>query len=355
MLFSLSLLWNPINVVEGEGQWIFFILTLLCVSWLAIRILTFFVDRVTKKLPFSYLGFTLSALSLPATVLIWFVALLLSIDKVTERWLSEDQTIFFSLIKSAVALTFGWFLFRYKNLFVAHTIEKNKKEDPQIAEVLLAASKMGSVIIVILMLFLLHDVTGISMTTVLAFGGVGGLALAFASQEIVQNFFGGFMLHMTRPFFHGELIVIPQNNIEGTVENIGWYQTTVRSVKRESMYVPNSVFTRACVVNKTRMKGRIFETTICIDMMSAHLFSDFCLAFEQKLFALEGIDKQERLSVWVKALYGKKAEISLFSVTVPMPLNAFCKLQTAIFMIAQEEAERLGGSLSSTPSLVVTS
>lgn len=349
MLFSLSLLWNPINVIEGEGEWIFFCLSLLLFCWLATKIIDFFVSRISKRLPHSQLSFTLQALSKPMTVLFWFLAFLLSIDKVTEKWLSADQSLFCSLMKGASALAFGWFLFRYKSLFVIHTIEKHKKEDPQIAEVLLAASKMGSVFIVILVLFLLHDITGISMTTVLAFGGVGGLALAFASQEIVQNFFGGFMLHMTRPFFHGEIIVVPQNNIEGTVESIGWYQTLVRSTNREAMYIPNSVFTRACVVNKTRIKGRMWETSFFLEVPHVFALSSFCTSFEERIRTTKQIDYNERVSVWIMTLYGKKAQIALSCVTVPMTLENFHKIQTALFIVAQEEAERYGGTLSLPP------
>ena len=305
MHFILSLLWNPINVIEGEGQWLLFISILIVASWLLTRLLSFVVLRVEKRLPSSHIRYVLSSLSLPITIVIWFLAVLFSIDKVTERWLSEGETaLFSSLIKSALALSFGWFLFRYKNLMVAKTIEQHREEDPQIAEVLLAASKMGSVAIVILMLFLLHDITGISMTAVLAFGGVGGLALAFASQEIVQNFFGGFMLHMTRPFFHKEVIFIPQNNIEGTVESIGWYQTMVRSSQRESMYIPNSVFTRACVINKSRLQGRCFEASFFVDFAQSTSFFSFCSLMEERIRTLEEVNRQEKLTVWIKTLYG---------------------------------------------------
>jgi len=68
-------------------------------------------------------------------------------------------------------------------------IEKRRHEEPRIEDSLTALSKVLTLGILIVMLFLLHDITGLSLTTVLAFGGVGGLAVAIASQEMVQIFF----------------------------------------------------------------------------------------------------------------------------------------------------------------------
>ena len=116
-----------------------------------------------------------------------------------------------------------------------------------------ALSKLFTAVIGSIILILLNDFTGISLTTLLAFGGVGGLALAFASQEIVSNFFGGFMIHMTRPFLIGELVSMPSLAIEGAVEEIGWYQTLIRPSSKTAVYIPNSLFTKALLINKTRI------------------------------------------------------------------------------------------------------
>jgi MscS family membrane protein len=55
--------------------------------------------------------------------------------------------------------------------------------------------------------------TGSSLNTLIAFGGISGLALAFASQEVIASFFGGLMTYITQPFVIGDWIILPEKNI----------------------------------------------------------------------------------------------------------------------------------------------
>ena len=354
MAKNIFLLWNPINVIEGEGKWIAIVLLLFCLCWFLTKLFQGLISRIQKYPNKASFRCALESLYLPGVTLLWLWACLVSLDMVTEHWFSEAWGgIFFSMLKVATVLAFGWFLFRYKKQFIANMIETRQKEDPEIREVLLAVSKMLSIVIVIAMLLLLHDSIGLNMATLLAFGGMGGLAFAFASQEIVQNFFGGFMLHMTRPFFHGDTIVIPQNNIEGSVERIGWYQTLVRSNERFSLYVPNAVFTRACVLNKSRINGRLLDSCVYVDMPKGELFDIFCVKLEEALRTLSEVNRAEKIVVWIEELHGKAARIRLQAVVYPMSLQTFYHLQTHVMLLSQTVAEALDGSLTTPPTLVV--
>lgn len=102
---------------------------------------------------------------------------------------------------------------------------------------------------------------GFSISGVLAFGGIGGIAVGFAAKDILANFFGGLMIYMDRPFAVGDWINSPDRNIEGTVEDIGWRLTRIRGFDKRPIYVPNSLFASMAVVNPSRMSHRrIYET-----------------------------------------------------------------------------------------------
>jgi len=47
---------------------------------------------------------------------------------------------------------------------------------------------------------------GYSVSGVLAFGGIGGIAVGFAAKDLLANFFGGLMLYMDRPFVVGDWV-----------------------------------------------------------------------------------------------------------------------------------------------------
>lgn len=102
---------------------------------------------------------------------------------------------------------------------------------------------------------------GISISGVLAFGGIGGIAIGFAAKDLLANFFGGLMLYLDRPFSVGDWVRSPDRDIEGIVEHIGWRLTLIRTFDKRPLYVPNSMFTSIVLQNPSRMTHRrIYET-----------------------------------------------------------------------------------------------
>ena len=105
---------------------------------------------------------------------------------------------------------------------------------------------------------------GYSISGVLAFGGIGGIAVGFAARDLLANFFGGMMIYMDRPFNVGDWVRSPDKEIEGTVEKIGWRLTTIRTFDKRPLYVPNSIFNNISVENPSRMSNRRIKETIGI-------------------------------------------------------------------------------------------
>lgn len=102
---------------------------------------------------------------------------------------------------------------------------------------------------------------GISISGVLAFGGIGGIAVGFAAKDLLANFFGGLMIYLDRPFSVGDWVRSPDRNIEGTVEHIGWRLTIIRTFDKRPLYVPNATFASIALENPSRMSHRrIYET-----------------------------------------------------------------------------------------------
>jgi MscS family membrane protein len=102
---------------------------------------------------------------------------------------------------------------------------------------------------------------GFSISGVLAFGGIGGIAVGFAARDLLANFFGALMIFLDRPFAVGDWIRSPDRDIEGTVEEIGWRLTKIRTFDQRPLYVPNAIFASLAVENPQNMRNRrIYET-----------------------------------------------------------------------------------------------
>lgn len=91
---------------------------------------------------------------------------------------------------------------------------------------------------------------------------IGGLALALAAQDTLRNFFGSLMIFIDRPFQIGDWI--SSGDIDGTVEEVGFRATRIRTFRNSVTYVPNGNLVSTTVDNHGLRKFRRFYTQITI-------------------------------------------------------------------------------------------
>ena len=104
------------------------------------------------------------------------------------------------------------------------------------------------------------DVFELEITALIGGLGIGGAALAFASQDTLSNLFGSLTVLADRPFEIGDWIV--SDGVEGTVEDVGMRSTRVRTFYNSLVTLPNSRLTTSIVDNMGRRQFRRFTTTI---------------------------------------------------------------------------------------------
>lgn len=122
-------------------------------------------------------------------------------------------------------------------------------------------------IIVIIAILLILSKMGFDISTIIASLGIGGLAVALATKDIIANFFASIMLLFDNSFSQGDWIVC--GDVEGTVVEIGLRKTTVRTFDNALVFVPNSTIMASNVKNWNRRKvGRRIKMEITIDYSS---------------------------------------------------------------------------------------
>ncbi len=103
---------------------------------------------------------------------------------------------------------------------------------------------------------------GTDLTALLASLGIGGLALALAAQDTVGNFFGSLMVFLDRPFKVGDWIIT--GDVEGTVEEVGFRSTRIRTFYNSLITLPNSHLVKASVDNLGDRQFRRWSTKLGI-------------------------------------------------------------------------------------------
>lgn len=133
-------------------------------------------------------------------------------------------------------------------------------DEPMDETTVKAIGKLLRASVIISAVLIAMQVFGYSISGLLAFGGIGGLAVGFAAKDLLANFFGGLMLYLDQPFKVGDWVRSPDKEIEGTVEDIGWRLTRIRTFDKRPLYIPNSIFNSISVENPSRMLNRrIYE------------------------------------------------------------------------------------------------
>jgi small conductance mechanosensitive channel len=136
--------------------------------------------------------------------------------------------------------------------------------------------------LVLLVLLLALSVAGVQVGAVLAALGLAGLALAFALQNILENFVAGILILIRKPFRRGDQI--ETHTFQGTVEDIDLRVTRIRDFDGELVLVPNAMVFAEPIVNLTRLRPRRTRLTIGVDYRDDH---DQARAVLQE--ALEGV------------------------------------------------------------------
>lgn len=90
--------------------------------------------------------------------------------------------------------------------------------------------------------------------------GIGGVAVALAAKDTLANFFGSIMILIDKPFKVGDLVVC--NDTEGTVEEIGFRSTRIRTLTRGIVSIPNSNVATTSVTNWTLRDRRRIQIKI---------------------------------------------------------------------------------------------
>ena len=112
----------------------------------------------------------------------------------------------------------------------------------------------ASAIIVILYVFKV-DLTGAIVGL-----GIGGIAIAFALQSALSDFFGAFSIYTDRPFEIGDFITVGEYS--GTVTNISIRSTRLKLLSGEELIMPNKELTTAIVRNFRKLERRRITFTI---------------------------------------------------------------------------------------------
>lgn len=293
------------------------------------------------------------ALRGPLSLLVWVVGLGFALNVGLHRTDTAVAEMLDPLRVLGIVAAFTWFLARLITLLEACIIAQSQEADePYDRATLDAIAKLLRASVFVAATLVALQTLGFSVSGVLAFGGIGGLAVGFAAKDLLANFFGGLMIYLDRPFAVGDWIRSPDREIEGTVERIGWRLTLIRTFDKRPLYVPNAVFTTIAVENPSRMHNRRIYETIGIRYDDANKMADIVSDVERMLHSHPDIETRALTMVNFTTFAPSSLDFFVYTFTRTTDWATFHKVKQDVLLRILNIIEQHGAEAAFPTSTV---
>ena len=320
------------------------ILILALLSTIIYKIFTFLSEQVIRKLLYTS-GFknTTRDLLLPIArpTSIFIIVLLLTLF-VPVLQLPATYSQYVVMILAILMPLMGTIVaFRCVNILAVYlsrlALKTKSTLDDQMVP--LVRKTLKTFVVITGTLFILEnlDVPILPLLTGLS---IGGLAFALAAQDTIKNFFGSLMIFIDKPFQIGDWVT--SGEVDGTVEEVGFRSSRVRTFANSLMYIPNGQFADQTINNHGLRKFRRFYTRLGITYDTPpSLMDTFVKGLRQIVLAHPNTNK-ENFHVYFNDMGSSSLEI-LFYIFFEVPTwGEELKARHEVLLEIMKLSEKLG-------------
>ena len=195
------------------------------------------------------------------------------------------------------------------------------------------------IIIYVIAGFLVITTLGINLNGLIAGFGITGVIVTLAAQDTAKNLFGGLVIFLDKPFAVGDWIQF--DNFEGTVEDITFRSTRIRTFENSVVNVPNSVLSNTSINNWSKMEKRRVKIILCLEQDTPlYKVQTVCKRIEDMLYERDGII-DDSVIVKFDEISNNGINILIYSFTNSVDYNSYLvekeKVNYRIMKILDEE------------------
>lgn len=211
----------------------------------------------------------LDSLTRPLSMFIYVYGIFLALTPLVVHFKSTAGTnIVHTVIQKAAdlgaAVAIFWFIFKLVSIVDFQLKKWASSTDSSIDDLLVPiAGKTVRVFVVIIgVVLIVQNLTGVKLGPLLASLGIGGIAVALAAKDSIANFFGTLTILFDKPFQVGERVTI--DGYDGVVEDVGIRSTRIRTLTGHLVTIPNEKVVNTATENIAKRQGIRWLTNIGI-------------------------------------------------------------------------------------------
>jgi MscS family membrane protein len=193
------------------------------------------------------------ALEKPFRWLIVLIGVIISLNYFPFEILSTDMEK--KIYRSMIIVLISWSLINMSSIATILFPKIVKRLDMDVDQIVMPFfTRIIKIIIFTLSASIIAEEWGFNVNGFITGLGLGGLAFALAAKDTISNLFGGIVIVTEKPFTIGDWIKTP--SVEGTVEDISFRSTKVRTFAQALVTVPNSTLSNEPIINWSKMGKR---------------------------------------------------------------------------------------------------
>ncbi|QJX46886.1 mechanosensitive ion channel family protein [Hymenobacter taeanensis] len=208
----------------------------------------------------------------PVSIVVFFVTIYLAFQVLDYPVRSSELTrhepwpkvALFRLYQVGLITGMAWIALRLVDFMVMVFQRRAETNASRLNNQLIPFAKDLLKVLVLTMAFLvlLSRVFGVNVTALIGGLGIGGLAVAFAAKESLENLIASFTIFLDRPFAVGDLVEV--GAVTGTVEKVGFRSTRLRTAEKSYVTVPNKAMIDKPLNNLSLRTARRVSFTLAL-------------------------------------------------------------------------------------------
>ncbi len=225
--------------------------------------------RLARKTKSKHGSLLCERMRAPSLLLLCIIGIFLSSFPLFQTMSQHSLTLWKHCFAATVALCVVWGISRLVDVFDKFLRSLVRHENAHLNGLLtdLLRKVLKVILFLVAVLFIGQNILGLNLTALLAGAGVAGLAIAFAAQATLANFFGSISIILDQTFNIGDRVKV--DTVDGIVEGMGLHSTKLRSLDGNVFTIPNRLFADNVIENissRPNIKypfeiGLVYETT----------------------------------------------------------------------------------------------
>lgn len=241
--------------------------------------------------------------------------LLMALFWLSTLWLLDLPGVAYPIIHGTARvfaiLASAWAIWRLTDLIIEALLFKAAKTDTKFDDVIYPMIRTTIRIFIVIATIIYGGLAlNINVWPALTAIGIGGIGFAFAAKDTIENFFGSATVLIDRPFGVGDWVSI--GDVEGTVEQIGFRSTRVRTFYNSLITVPNANLVRAAVDNYGKRRYRRWKCNVGVQYdTSPEKIVAFCEGIRE-LVRTHPYTRKDYFQVWLNQFGPSSLDVLIY-------------------------------------------